>query len=44
MLRGMLSAVFWLFRPPYPVKVVPDLAEAQRVARSLLPVAALKVA
>ena len=44
MLRGMLNAVFWFFKPPYPVKVVPDLESAQRWLASLLPNGTAKAA
>ena len=36
MLRGILTATFWVFRPLYPVKVWPDVASAQRWAYTLL--------
>lgn len=44
MLRGMLSAVFWLFKPAYPVKVLPDLASAHDWVATLVPASLSKIA
>jgi len=42
--RGMLSAVFWFFKPPYPVKVVPDLVSARAWVSTLVPTSLEKTA
>ncbi len=44
MLRGMLTALFWFFKPPYPVKVLPDLASAQAWGETLVDGSASKAA
>ena len=35
-LRGMLTAIFWLFKPPYPTRVFGGLDEALTWARTIL--------
>jgi hypothetical protein len=44
MLRGVLTAMFWFFKPPYPVKVFPDVTSAERWLSTLLPSSLINVA
>lgn len=43
-LRGMLTAMFWFFRPPYPVRVFPDVTSAERWLSTLLTSTLVEVA